>query len=38
MMHNPAFRVDPDTLKDSIPFGRALVLGALKKLGGAIID
>lgn len=38
MMHNPAFHVDPDTLKDSIPFGRALVLGALKKLGGAIID
>ena len=32
MNHNPAFRVDPETLHESIAFGSALVLAALEKL------
>ena len=32
MMHNPAFRVDPDTLEDAIPFGVSLVQAAFGKL------
>ena len=32
MMHNPAFRADPDTLNDAIPFGVALVKAALAAL------
>lgn len=32
MNHNPAFRVDPETLHESIPFGIRLVQEAVKKL------
>lgn len=36
--HNPSFKVDPETLNESIMYGKALAINAIKKLRGESID